>query len=167
MMRCEALGVGFVLLTAMTLGAKAEDAGGPLAGHWLVTSDLHGTPIYGRLDIEQQGRKITGQFYGDKFDGSVDGNEIHFIAKSDSGGIEKVDGTLKKGVLSATVVENERADESHLDAKYLVVRRRIMSLCRRCSTASSLRQTSRLCQSRQGTQSTQRRSTLRVRMRRV
>jgi amidase len=63
-----------------------------LNDHWLVTSDLHGTPIYGRLDIEQQGHTITGQFYGDKFDGSVDGNAIHFIAKSGSGVTEKVDG---------------------------------------------------------------------------
>ena len=115
MIRLETLEVVFVLLTAMTLGAKAEDAGGPLAGHWLVTSDIHGTPIYGRLDIEQQGHNITGQFYGDKFEGSVDGNAIHFIAKSGSGGTEKVDGALKKGVLSATVVETEGADESHSD----------------------------------------------------
>jgi amidase len=114
-MRCETLAVVFVLLTANVLGATAADADGPLVGRWLVTSDLHGTPIYGRLDIEQQGQNISGKFFGDKFDGSVDGNAIHFIAKDDSGGTAKVEGTLKKGVLSATVVETDRADESHSD----------------------------------------------------
>jgi hypothetical protein len=34
---------------------KAADAGGPPVGRWLVTADLHGTPVHGRLEIEQQG----------------------------------------------------------------------------------------------------------------
>ncbi len=76
---------------------------------------MRGTPIYGRLDIEQQGRQITGQLNGSKFEGSLDGSAIHFIAKSGSGGTQKVDGTLKNGVLSATVVETDGADESHSD----------------------------------------------------
>jgi acetamidase/formamidase len=99
----------------MTHAVKAADAGGPLAGRWLVTADLHGTPIYGRLEIEQQGQKITGQFYGDKFEGSLNGSAIHFMAKDGSGGTSKVDGTLKNGVLSGAVVETDGADESHSD----------------------------------------------------
>jgi amidase len=94
---------------------KVVEAAEPFSGHWLVTADLHGTPIYGRLDFEQQGQKITGQFYGDKFEGSFDGSAIHFVAKNGSGATRKVDGTLKKGVLSATVVETDGADESHSD----------------------------------------------------
>lgn len=104
------------LIAAMSLmtgeAANAPDAFG---GHWLVTADLHGTPLYGRLDIEQQGRGITGRFYGDKFEGSLDGNAIHFVAKDDSGGTSKVDATLKSGVLSGTVVESDQADQSHAD----------------------------------------------------
>ena len=48
------------------------------------------------LDIEVQGQKITGEYYGDKFEGSVDGNAIHFVAKDSSGGTSKVDGVLQR-----------------------------------------------------------------------
>ncbi len=68
---------------------KVADAAEPFSGHWLVTADLHGTPIYGRLDIEQQGPKITGEYYGDKFEGSLDGGAIHFVAKDNSGGTRR------------------------------------------------------------------------------
>jgi amidase len=114
-MTYKALGAVLVLLASMTHAGKAADAAGPLAGRWLVTADLYGTPIYGRLEIEQEGRKITGQFFGDKFEGSLNGSAIHFIAKDSSGGTSTVDGTLKNGVLSGAVVETDGADESHSD----------------------------------------------------
>jgi amidase len=113
-MRCKTFWILRVLLAFLPIGAvnvaaAAESPG----GHWLVTADLHGTPIYGRLDIEQQGQKITGRFYGDKFEGTVDGSALHFVAKDDSGGNSKVDAALKGGVLSGTVIETDAADESH------------------------------------------------------
>jgi acetamidase/formamidase len=111
----KTLGAVLVLLAFMTHAGKAADAGGPLAGRWLVTADMYGTPIYGRLEIEQQGQQITGQFFGDKFEGSLNGSAIHFIAKDRTGGTSKVDGTLKNGVLSGTVIETDAADESHSD----------------------------------------------------
>ncbi len=61
-----------VLLATALAGARGTVAvaAEPLGAHWLVTADLHGTPLYGRMDIEQQGRRITGSFYGDGFEGS-------------------------------------------------------------------------------------------------
>lgn len=116
-MRGKTFGAILTLTASMSLiqAGKIAKAAEPFSGHWLVTADLHGTPIYGRLDIEQQGQKITGQFYGDKFEGSLDGNAIHFIAKGGSDATRKVDGALKNGVLSAMVVETDGADESHSD----------------------------------------------------
>jgi acetamidase/formamidase len=112
-MKLITLGALLFLAMALTQAAKAAGATEPLANHWLVTADLHGTPIYGRLDVEVQGQKITGEYYGDKFEGSLDGNAIHFVAKDSSGGTSKVDAALKSGVLSGTVVETDAADESH------------------------------------------------------
>jgi acetamidase/formamidase len=108
---------GAILLSlAMAWLMRAvADAAELVGSHWLVTANLHGTPLYGRLDIEQQGQKITGQFYGDKFEGSLDAGTIHFIAKDNSGGTSKVDAAIKGGVLSGTVVESDAADESHSD----------------------------------------------------
>ena len=106
-----------VLLATALAGARGTVAvaAEPLGAHWLVTADLHGTPLYGRMDIEQQGQRITGSFYGDGFEGSVADGAIHFVAKDDSGGTAKVDAALKGGVLSGTVIETDEADESHPD----------------------------------------------------
>ena len=113
-MRLETIGAMLVVLTLMAHSGRAEDAAGTFAGHWLVTSDLYGTPLYGRLDIEQQGAKITGHFNGDKFEGALDGNAIHFVATDNSGGTAKVDGVFKRSVLSGTVVETDGASEPHV-----------------------------------------------------
>jgi amidase len=114
-MRQKTFGAIFFSLAMAWLVQAAADAAELVGSHWLVTANLHGTPLYGRLDIEQQGQKITGQFYGDKFEGSLDAGAIHFIAKDNSGGTSKVDAAVKGGVLSGTVVESDAADESHSD----------------------------------------------------
>jgi amidase len=97
-MRYLALGTTLLFLAtaSLTQAGKVADAAEGLNGHWLVTADLHGTPIYGRLDVEVQGQKITGEYYGDKFEGSLDGSAIHFVAKDSSGGTSKVDAALKR-----------------------------------------------------------------------
>ena len=104
-MRLITLGatLSFLAMVSPTQAGKVARAAEPLAGHWLVTADLHGTPIYGRLDFEVQGQKITGEYFGDKFEGSVDGSAIHFVAKDSSGGTSSVDGALKGSVLSGAV----------------------------------------------------------------
>jgi amidase len=114
-MRRKTFGAILLSLAMAWLMQAAADAAELVGSHWLVTANLHGTPLYGRLDIEQRGQKITGQFYGDKFEGSLDAGAIHFIAKDNSGGTSKVDASVKGGVLSGTVVESDAADESHSD----------------------------------------------------
>jgi amidase len=113
--RLKAFAATLFLLSCMAHAGKAADTSAPLRGLWLVTEDLHGVPIYARLEIEQRGLKITGQLDGDKLEGSLTGSAIHFVAKDGSGGIEQVDGTLKNGVLTGTIVESDEADESHAD----------------------------------------------------
>jgi amidase len=115
-MKQKTLGASLLILAMawQIQSGKIAVAAEPVSGHWLVTADLYGTPLYGRLDIEQQGQKITGQFYGDKFEGSFDGSAVHFVSKDDSGGSSNVDGALKNGMLSGTVVETDAADQSHM-----------------------------------------------------
>jgi amidase len=117
MMKNKTLGAMVTLMAFIALmqAGRVAAATEALANHWLVTEDLHGTAIYGRLDIEVQGQKITGEYFGDKFEGSVDGGAIHLIAKDSSGGTSKVDGALKGGVLSGTVIETDTEDDSHPD----------------------------------------------------
>ncbi len=116
-MKRKSLGaiVAFMASASLLQVGRVAAAAELFGGHWLVTADLHGTPLYGRLDIEQQGQTVTGQFYGDKFEGSLEGSTIHFVAKDHSGGTSIISGALKSGVLSGTVVETDAADESHSD----------------------------------------------------
>jgi hypothetical protein len=88
--------LGYLLaLAAVPLLAQA---GRPLSaaksptGRWLVTADVHGTPVYISMDIEQQGEKISGTYDGQRLQGSFKGGSLHFLAQDDSGG-EIADGT--------------------------------------------------------------------------
>src|SRR5262252_4616838 len=98
-------------------GQEAQKAApasvGPLNGRWTVTSDFHGTPIYFKLELEQQGDKLTGNFDGDKLEGTVKGAAVEFLAKDDHGGSEDVKGTLKDKTLSGTVVFVSGDDPTH------------------------------------------------------
>jgi amidase len=114
-MKLPTLGTILAFLAISLMPARASIAAGSVNGHWLVNADFHGTPIYGRMEIEQQGQKITGRFFGEKLEGSLDGGAIHFVAKDKAGGTRKVDGSLKNGVLAGTVVDTDAANESHPD----------------------------------------------------
>ena len=98
-------------------GQEAQKAApasvGPLNGRWTVTSDFHGTPIYFKLELEQRGDKLTGNFDGDKLEGTVHGSAVQFLAKDDHGGSEDVKGTLKGSALSGTVVFVNGEDPAH------------------------------------------------------
>jgi acetamidase/formamidase len=114
--------IGVVLLAALCSGYSAyaqeaqkaaPDAGGPLNGRWTVTSDFHGTPIYFKLELELHGDKLTGNFDGDKLEGTVSGSAVQFLAKDDHGGSEDVKAALKGNTLSGTVVFVNGDDPTH------------------------------------------------------
>jgi len=85
-----------------TAGQKAADSG-RLTGRWLVTVDYGGTTIYYWMKLTQQGEKLTGEFGGDKLEGTVTGSEIRFTAKDDQGGTEGVTGKLQGGTISGSI----------------------------------------------------------------
>ena len=89
-------------------------AGKSLAGRWLVTADMHGTPVHISMDIAQQGEKISGTYDRQRLQGSIKGASLHFVAQDDSG--EEIgDGTLLDGVLSGTIVDYDEANKEHPD----------------------------------------------------
>src|SRR5258706_15234129 len=45
---------------------KPASEKGPLSGRWTVTADFNGTPLYFKLQLEQQADKLSGDFDGDK-----------------------------------------------------------------------------------------------------
>ena len=90
---------------------KAAEHG--LTGSWLLTADYYGTPMYQRLDLEQQGEKLAGKFGSRKLEGSVSGDAIHFTAKDEQGDIEEVNATVQEGKLSGTVVATYADNAAH------------------------------------------------------
>ena len=101
----------FSALAGQAYQNKAVEHG--LAGSWLLTADYYGTPTYMRLELEQQGEKLTGKFGSRKLEGTVSGNAIHFVTKNDEGDIEDVNATLQEGKLTGAVVETDANDPTH------------------------------------------------------
>jgi amidase len=78
-----------------------------LSGHWVVSATFLGSPVYFQLNLTQSGDKLTGDFDGDKLEGTVSGNAIHFLAKDEEGGTEECNATLEGDTLSGTLLFKE------------------------------------------------------------
>src|SRR6266436_3489061 len=94
--------------------AKADAAAaGALSGRWVVNADFFGSPIYFGLLLEQQGEKLTGNFDGDKLEGSSADGRIHFLAKDEHGGTEEGNATISGGNMTGSVIFADSSDPTH------------------------------------------------------
>jgi acetamidase/formamidase len=101
----------FARAVAAQHAAKADTAAtGALSGRWVVNADFFGSPIYFGLLLEQQGEKLTGNFDGDKLEGSASGGRIHFLAKDEHGGSEEGNATLSDGTMAGSVIFMDSSD---------------------------------------------------------
>lgn len=85
----------------------------PLTGRWIISAEYLGTPANVTMELTQQDNKLTGNFDGDKLEGSVSGNSIHFLAKDDQGGSEEGTATFTGTTMSGTVVYIDGSNPSH------------------------------------------------------
>ncbi len=99
------------LLISVCLAALAQTRS--LSGRWIVTEDFFGTPRYMRLQLEQNGSKLTGELNGDKLEGSVSGSAIHFVARNEQKDTFEIQGTFNQGILTATMVAIDAANRDH------------------------------------------------------
>jgi len=84
-----------------------------VTGRWFATADFYGTPINFPMELNQQGDKLTGKFAGDKLEGTLTGNSIHFLAKDERGGTEELTGAVQAGAISGTIVFVDADDKEH------------------------------------------------------
>jgi acetamidase/formamidase len=84
-----------------------------VTGRWTTTADFYGTPLNFPMELNQQGDKLTGDFGGDKLEGGLTGNSIHFLAKDEQGGTEELTATVQAGVISGTIVFVDAGDREH------------------------------------------------------
>jgi acetamidase/formamidase len=80
-----------------------------LTGRWIVTEDFYGTPRYLRLQLEQQGSKLTGDLSGDKLEGTVSGESIHFVTRSERKDTFELQGTLNEGMITGKITATDAA----------------------------------------------------------
>src|ERR1700722_4375057 len=107
-----------ILLVCGAGGARAGQASGvtgrELSGKWTVNADFWGTPLYFEMELKDEGGKLTGKFWGDKLEGTVTGNAVHFVAK-DEHGTQECTATIKDGAISGTIVHKGAEDPEHPD----------------------------------------------------
>ncbi len=86
---------------------------GSLSGHWIITAEYLGTPVNLSMEFKQDGNKLTGNFDGDKLEGTVTGNSVHFLAKDDQGGSEEGTATVQGGNMSGTSIYIDGSNPTH------------------------------------------------------
>jgi acetamidase/formamidase len=105
-------------------GQPAAASKPSLAGRWFVDVDFFGTPQYFKLELAQQGDTLTGDFGGDKLEGTVQGNTVRFLAKDTAGGSEDVHATVTGGAMTGTMVfvdgDNPKQPATHTFTASLV-----------------------------------------------
>ena len=82
-------------------------------GRWILIEDFFGTPRYLRLQVEQNGSKISGELNGDKLDGAAEGRNIHFVAHTEQKDTFELQGSLEGGILKATMINTEASNPDH------------------------------------------------------
>jgi amidase len=106
---------GFVSANSSQI-ADGQGAAGPtsagVTGRWIINADVYGTPIFYQMHLKEDAGKITGDFGGDKLEGTVKDNAIHFVAKDEQGGTEECTATVKEGTISGTFVFTDAGDPS-------------------------------------------------------
>ena len=92
------------VLPAQIAQEPTHPAKAGVSGRWIVNTDFFGSTIYFRMELEQDSEKLTGNFDGDKLEGTLKGNTISFLAKDEEGGTDEGKGTVQGATITGTVV---------------------------------------------------------------
>lgn len=84
-----------------------------LTGNWMATVDFYGSPLYWKMELKQDGEKITGDFSGDKVEGTYAAGKLHFLAKDTHDGSEELTATVVNGQITGTVIWIDGSDKEH------------------------------------------------------
>ena len=106
----KGLAVVVCLLGCAASGMAQEQS---LTGNWLATVDFYGSPLYWKMELKQEGEKITGDFSGDKVEGTYAGGKLHFVAKDPQGGSEELTATVVNDQINGAVIWIDRSDKEH------------------------------------------------------
>jgi amidase len=96
-----------------------------LTGHWTLTGDFWGTPLYQQLELQDDSGKLTGKFGGDKLEGTFNAGTgaVRFLAKDDDDSTEECTATFKDGVLTGQIVSIDVDNPQHPETHTFTARR--------------------------------------------
>lgn len=100
-----------LLLLASTFLVAQEQP--TLTGRWVFSADFYGTTINYKMELQQQGNRLTGEFGGDKLEGAITGGTIQFLAKDPRGGWEDVKATVQGDTMTGTAIFADNDDPAH------------------------------------------------------
>jgi amidase len=106
------------VLLAQNAPEAARPAGGGVSGRWVVNTDFFGSTIYFKMELKQEGEKLTGNFDGDKLEGTLKDNTIYFLAKDEEGGTDEGKGIVQGGTITGTVIFTHPNDPEHPTHKF-------------------------------------------------
>src|SRR5258708_16689793 len=104
------------VLPARSAQDTAQPANTGVSGRWVVNTDFYGSTIYFRMELKQEGEKLSGDFDGDKLEGTLKGNAVYFLAKDEQGGTDEGKAALQGGTITGTVVFTHSDDPAHPEA---------------------------------------------------
>ena len=118
MRKLFALLLGLALVPAV-VGQNAD----PISGKWLVTRDEYGNPLYQRLTLQLENGKLSGNFAGDKLEGTLGGNSIHFIARDEDSNTSEFTGTLNGNSIAGKLVETDVSNPKDKNESQMIATR--------------------------------------------
>src|SRR5712672_2161017 len=92
---------------------KSAPTQDPISGRWIVIADLYGTPVNFSLELKVDGEKLTGNFEGDKLEGTLTGKSVHFLGKDEQGGTEECEAKVQDGTMSGMLIFTDPSDAAH------------------------------------------------------
>jgi len=94
---------------ALAPGLIAQNPGA-MSGEWLITRDAYGNPLYQRMMLTVQDGKVSGVFDGDKLEGTLNGNALHFIARNEDNGTSEFTGVFNGSTITGKLIETDASD---------------------------------------------------------
>jgi amidase len=94
-------------------GQQPETQNSRVSGRWIVTADSYGTPINLSLELKQEGGKLGGDLDGNKLEGTLSGDAIHFVARDGQGDTQECQATVQGGTISGNLTFIDAGDTAH------------------------------------------------------
>jgi amidase len=85
----------------------------PAAGRWVVKADFYGTDRFLPLELQQEGKHLSGRFFGGEVQGTLEGQVVHFQVSDGRGGTQDYEARLEHDAMTGTLVFNDAEDPDH------------------------------------------------------